>query len=1405
MSNGNNRFPIRRVLLALALLLGVITTALVIRMQDSQSKNATGTATGSVAGTDVRNVAVPGGSGNEADALAKREASDFLRWGLPGQKLDSKWLLEADKQIAKMPVGIPAGKVVYDRSKSKAPFALDPNAMTSLGASPAQSDGCFLCFNYGLVSGRVNYIAIDPVVTTTVYLGVSNGGVWKTTNCCSSGTVWTPTTDDATVSTLTIDEVIIDPNNHNTIYAATGDFRSVSAARGSQGILRSTDAGANWTVLGEDVFVPFRNNGLPIGGSSQYQSVSALEVDPNNSNALIAGTKTGFWMSYDMGDNWTGPCYTNPYTATAGNQRQDNTEIVLRDEGATTTIYYAVGAHVNNAVSGGNGANGIYTATMPTSGCPSPWTLITKDTNGWPTGQGNGTGDNAKGGRIDVAMAPSSPNVLYAAQASIVNNTLIGIYRTSDSGVSWTLVATPTKFVDCVGGAGLAGQAYYDQYLEVDPTNPNYLFYGETDLFRSSNSGQNWRDVSCVYSGGDYIHPDQHDAKYFPGQNDQIMFANDGGIWYSTRAYSVTAALPRLPIISLNQTMNTLEFYNGQTTGNFANGNQPGANGGTQDNGSFVNIWEGGQASLGPEQWDLRIGGDGFFAAIEPVNNQIWYQENNSSQFWRSTSGPYGVYQNVCGFSTSNCWANDGRAFATPFDLYEYDCPDTGCTHIILGTYRVWETQNGAQNSTSWYMNSPPLTKSVPATGWASTPNITQLSYAVSMSTTAIVGTSDGNVQYGFNLGTVPGSATWVNVTGGNTVLPNRPILDVTTDPVNPLVGYAAVGGFTVATPATPGHVFQVTCSNSPTPCASFTWADKTGNLPDLPATAIIANPHYRQQVFVGNDSGLFFTNDIDAATPVWTRFTNGIPNVWVGDLTIDRGFTTLAVWTRNRGLYAWPLPAAPFVQPTPTNTPIIVGTPPTATPTETVVPVSCNTTVMTSTGNSLLPATGDTGIHADDSVAAIDLPFAVPVFDRYFTRAFATTNGHLLFGAASVGSFSCIPTRGETYAVHVNAGDLCTNDCSGPTDTCVDCGIYTATTGTAPNRQFVIRWKAGYFNLAGTTEFEAVLTEGSNDIQVIIGHDDQDGAATNSGIQRGYLDNYTTIHCFEGGVITSTEKITYSISGCDAPTFTPTPVNTATATSTQPTATATTTACPIQFQDVPPSNAETSFYSYVRCLACRNIIGGYPCGDVNPVSGQAEPCGATGDAYYRPDNNITRGQIAKIVAQSAGYSGDPGPQIYADVPPDQVFWLYIQQLSNDGVMGGYACGGVNPQTGEDEECDDQDRPYFRVNNSASRGQIAKIVYNAAGITGTPSGQTYQDVPPSTSPSSFYPYIEGLSQMGVMGGYKCGTSDPRSGPCVAPNNRPYFRPALNVTRGQAAKIVANTFFPNCQTPARPSQ
>src|SRR5262249_37512955 len=143
------------------------------------------------------------------------------------------------------------------------------------------------------------------------YAGSVGGGVWKTTNCCSASTSWTVTTDDPLLSTIAIDTVTIDPNNHNTIYAGTGDLNFGSFSQGSQGILKSTDAGNTWTLLGADVFGTSYTE--PPGQFPQYNAVGKVRVDPKNSNNVVAGTKKGLYLSRDAGVSWT-QCATNPYS-----------------------------------------------------------------------------------------------------------------------------------------------------------------------------------------------------------------------------------------------------------------------------------------------------------------------------------------------------------------------------------------------------------------------------------------------------------------------------------------------------------------------------------------------------------------------------------------------------------------------------------------------------------------------------------------------------------------------------------------------------------------------------------------------------------------------------------------------------------------------------------------------------------------------------------------------------------------------------------------------------------------------------------------------------------------------------------------------------------------------------------
>ncbi len=227
------------------------------------------------------------------------------------------------------------------------------------------------------------------------------------------------------------------------------------------------------------------------------------------------------------------------------------------------------------------------------------------------------------------------------------------------------------------------------------------------------------------------------------------------------------------------------------------------------------------------------------------------------------------------------------------------------------------------------------------------------------------------------------------------------------------------------------------------------------------------------------------------------------------------------------------------------------------------------------------------------------------------------------------------------------------------------------------------------------------------------------------------------------------------------------------------PSPTTTITPCSVQFTDV---DTGSPFYATIHCLACRGIVGGYPCG------APGEPCPGT---YFRPGNNVTRGQVSKIVASAATFT-DPVPSTqhtFQDVPPGSTFALWVERLSTRGIIGGYPCGGPF------EPCVlPANRPYFRPNNNVTRGQLSKIVAGAALWTETPTGQTFEDVLPG---STFYGYIERLAASAVIGGYPCGGAGE---PCVAPANRPYFRPNNNATRGQMSKIAAQAFFPGCQTP-----
>ena len=839
------------------------------------------------------------GERGDAQDLGRLEEEWNNRLTYPTGVFNPAWVRQAAAQDRLIQRAIPAGVPFKAAATGTNPFgnisplSLNPNSWTPLGPQPEHMTGCTGCYDYGTTEGRVNDIVIDPTTTTNgsivAYLASVGGGVWKTANCCSASTSWTATTNDPLLATISIDSLTIDPSNHNTIYAGTGDLNFGSFSMGSQGILKSTDAGASWTLLGANVFTAALPE--PVGQFPQYNAVGKVRVDPRNSNNVVAGTKTGLYFSYDGGNNWAGPCTTNNFST----QRQDITGLALINNGTSTRIIAAVGVrgfatpvqyNLNQ-----NGANGMYSGTIPASGCPSDFTPIATNANGW-TGLNATTGTpyasagvGNQVGRIDIAVAPSNSNYIYAQLQSITTQSSCGgqgcelaAYRTTDGGVTWTKIpgSDGASLTDCEGMNADYNQNWYDQGIAVDPNNPNRVFFDTFDIWFWDGSNaitQNlpWNDVTCGYNtSNNGVHVDQHALAFVPGSSSILLAGNDGGIHGATNADLTNGAVDPT-WFNMDTGLNTIEFYSGDISGNFATSSTPQAVGGAQDNGPSSVTFSG--SPTGPAQWQMGLGGDGFSGQIDPIGtgtNLRFFEGNNSGGLARCISNC--TASGASWTSIKGGWASDTQSFVLPINLFRGgipggdDCPaassSSGCGHLLAATTRVWETIGGAAatfSTSSWHVTNNPTTQNLTKQSLGNRSYINQVKYSPKFSSVAIVGTNDGNVQIGFNLGTgIQAQATWVNVTGSNVVLPNRPVLGVALDPSVGFsylpVGYAAVGGFNANT-TVPGHLFQVTCATN---CGSFTWVDKTGNLPDIPVDSVIVNPKWPQQVFAGTDWGLY-------------------------------------------------------------------------------------------------------------------------------------------------------------------------------------------------------------------------------------------------------------------------------------------------------------------------------------------------------------------------------------------------------------------------------------------------------------------------------------------------------------------------------------------------------------------
>ncbi len=405
-------------------------------------------------------------------------------------------------------------------------------------------------------------------------------------------------------------------------------------------------------------------------------------------------------------------------------------------------------------------------------------------------------------------------------------------------------------------------------------------------------------------------------------------------------------------------------------------------------------------------------------------------------------------------------------------------------------------------------------------------------------------------------------------------------------------------------------------------------------------------------------------------------------------------------------------------------------------------------------------------------TVTATGTPLACVGVSNVVTGSITTSDPTAPNQGFSSGPSTCGDPEPKTYPGNLNRGDP-------------HYDIYTFTNSTPYTQCYTLR----LFNQCGTGQAiqSSIYITSFNPISPTMNFWADSGSRLSQQPESysfsipGNTNFVVKVNGFEGPFLCDQYRL--EISACSLVTATPTPLPTA-------------TPCTIKFADVPATGSASTFYPFVQCLACRGIIGGYKCGGTNPQSGQSEPCNATSDPYYRPSNNVTRGELSKIVALAARltYAVPTGQQSFHDVVAGDPFYVYIEQLAQTGAISGYTCNTTDPMDGQLLTCDAANRPWFKPNNLATRGQISKIVAIAAEFNDDIPGtrQTFTDVPKD---SPFWVYIERLSERQIIGGYNDAAHCGSGTPC--------FRYNDNTSRGQMAKIAANAFFPLCQTPTKP--
>ncbi|HWY10769.1 MAG TPA: PKD domain-containing protein [Bacteroidia bacterium] len=600
----------------------------------------------------------------------------------------------------------------------------------------------------------------------------------------NNGVSWTTTTDQ--IGSLGVSDIVINPISPNIMYISTGDFDG--APTGFSG----GDSKSIGVLKSIDGGLTWAATGLA-WTTSQSRFISKLLINPLNPVEVFAFTTAGIYRTRNSGTTWS--------LVTPGYYKDAEYK-----PGDTTTIYAANGSSVYRSINGGQSFTNIYNSSFK---------------------------------QIRIAVTAADANYLYVAGTDAAD-AFGGLARSTNSGATFTVMSTTPNIL---GG----NQGWYDLDVASSPANRDEVIVGGIDLWKSTNGGATWTQLTAAYTfGPPYIHPDQHNVVYMNGTN--IWAANDGGIYRTTNSGGAWS--------DVNGNMNISEpYFLGvsalSSTRIIA---------GLQDNGTIL---------YNGSSWTLVKGGDGMACFVDWNNNNTLVGSYVNGAHAKSTNSGATWSNIVTGLTGTGNWIAPIIQDPTNPNIF------------YAGRQDVFKSTN---QGGSW-SQAGALGGSGDVMVISAAPSNSNIIYAARA--TSLFKTTNGGT-------------TWTDITAGLPVSFAQ-ITDIDIDNTNANNVYVTFSGYSAG-----NKVFYTTDGG-------LSWTNYSTGLPNLPANCVVFTKNSPGAIYVGMDFGVYYR---ELSMSSFVPYNTGLPNVWVNDMGIYYPTGKLRAATFGRGMYETDLYSQPGVVP---------------------------------------------------------------------------------------------------------------------------------------------------------------------------------------------------------------------------------------------------------------------------------------------------------------------------------------------------------------------------------------------------------------------------------------------------------------------------------------------------------